>query len=178
MSSSSRSLIKIVVLGATLLLGACGFHPLHGKDGGKADTVPEMSAIKIGLITDRTGQILRNELLDLLTPKGQPERPVYQLNVTISESKSGLGILKDEMASRANYSLNSSFNLVDYKTGKTLYSSQASSQASFNILSEHYASTSSEQNARERTAKEVAENISMQISAFFSRSKAAQGSKK
>lgn len=153
---------------ALLAPAACGFRPLHGTRGANSATVPEMAEIKILTIADRTGQQVRNHLLDLLTPKGPPDKPRYFLNVTLSENKQSLGILKDETASRANYILNATFSLTSGE-GNTLYSSNTGSQASYNVLSEHYASTSSEKNARDRTANEVAEAISMQIAAYFSR---------
>jgi LPS-assembly lipoprotein len=157
-----------------LALNACGFHPLHGKEGVRSATVPEMAAIKIDIIADRSGQLVRNELLDNLTPKGQPTKPLYLLRVTQNETRQSLGILKDETASRANYTLATSFSLMDFKTGRLLYSGTASSQASFNILDEHYASTASEKNARDRTASEVADSITTQIAAYFSRTRATQ----
>ncbi len=171
--SSSRKVLPPIALLAMLALSACGFQPLHGGKGKQSATVPEMAHIKILTIADRSGQLVRNELFDRLTPLGQPEKPAYILNVRLSESKQSLGILKDETASRANYVLNAGFSLTNMNGG-TLYSSSTSSQASYNILAEHYASTASEKNARDRTAEEVADAIAMQLAAYFSRARVAK----
>ncbi|CAA6604865.1 conserved exported hypothetical protein [Rhodospirillaceae bacterium LM-1] len=171
--SSSRNILFPIALLATLALSACGFQPLHGGKGKQSATVPEMSHIKIAMIADRSGQLVRNALLDRLTPLGQPEKPAYILNVRLSESKQSLGILKDETASRANFILSAGFALTN-KEGGTLYSSTSSSQASYNILTEHYASTASEKNARDRTAEDVADAIAMQLAAYFSRARVAK----
>lgn len=167
----------LICLPAALALSGCGFHPLYGKDGGKSSTVPELAAIKIDTIADRTGQLVHNALLDRLTPKGKPAKPKYTLRVTLSESKQSLGILKDETASRSNYVLSANFVLSNMD-GSVLYSSAAGSQASYNILSEHYASTASEKDARDRTAVEIAEAISTQLAAYFSRAREPQGKTK
>ncbi|MBF0166258.1 MAG: hypothetical protein HQL45_01405 [Alphaproteobacteria bacterium] len=168
------SWFKRTPLVVLLLLTGCGFHPLHGTGGQRSATVPELSAIKINTIADRTGQMVRNALLDRLTPTGEPQKPRYLLQVTMNESKQSLGILKDETSSRANFVLTASFALIDLK-GQTLYSASTSSQASYNILNEHYASTASERNARDRTTTEVADAIYIQLSSYFSRLKSAGG---
>ncbi len=165
---------KLVLAALLVLLAGCGFHPMHATDGKRSPTVPELSDTKILLIADRSGQLVRNALLDRLTPKGEPEKPRYILRVTLNEGRQGLGILKDETASRANYLLSAGFVLYEAK-GKVLYSGSAGSQASFNILDEHYASTASEKNARDRTAIDVAEAIYVQLSAYFSRLNSTTG---
>lgn len=171
--SWSRRAFLLTCLPAALALSGCGFHPLYGKDDGRSSTVPDLASIKIETIADRTGQLVQGALMDRLTPKGKPAKPKYFLRVTLSETKQGLGILKDETASRTNYVLRANFSLTD-KDGRSLYNSTASSQASFNILSEHYASTSSERDARDRTTVEIADAITAQLAAYFSRARDPQ----
>lgn len=45
----------------------------------------EMAQISIEPISQRFGQIMRNELIDLLTPKGTPKSPKYRLFVHLTE---------------------------------------------------------------------------------------------
>lgn len=176
MSCSRRAFLSIC-LPAALALSGCGFHPLYGKEDGKSSTVPDLASIKIDTIADRTGQLVQSALLDRLTPKGKPAKPKYHLHVTLSETRQGLGILKDETASRSNYVLIANFVLSN-RDGQNLYSSTASSQASYNILTEHYASTASEKDARDRTAVEIADAITSQLAAYFSRARDPQGKTK
>ena len=66
-----------------LMLAACGFEPLYVERqqddkwyfGGNFDTSisQEMAKVKIQPISDRFGQVLKNDLIDLISPKGQPE---------------------------------------------------------------------------------------------------------
>ncbi len=82
-----------IVLFATILLYGCGFEPLYveKKEAGSwyygsnfdSSISEEMSQVKIQPIADRFGQIMRNELLDLLTPRGVPKEPKYRLFVTL-----------------------------------------------------------------------------------------------
>lgn len=172
--SLSRRAVLLLALPLALSLQGCGFHPLYASgDKQSKSTVSDLSRVKVALIADRAGQLVRNELLDLMNPTGEPAKPIYFLTVRTSESKQSLGILKDETASRSNYVLNAGFHLTNAK-GATLYSSTATSQASYNILDEHYATTASEQNSRERVAKEIAQAIHLQLSSYFSRARESQ----
>lgn len=66
-----------------MLVSACGFEPLYveKKSSGqwyydnKFDTgiKEEMASVKVELIQDRIGQLIRNDLLDKLSPKGEPK---------------------------------------------------------------------------------------------------------
>ena len=86
---------KKLILGllTITLVSACGFEPLYVQRdtssswyfGGKTDTsiTAEMSKVKIDPIADRFGQQLRNNLLDLVTPRGMPKNPQYRLQVRL-----------------------------------------------------------------------------------------------
>lgn len=75
-----------------MLVSACGFEPLYveKKSSGqwyydnKFDTgiKEEMASVKVELIQDRIGQLIRNDLLDKLSPKGEPKHAKYILSVT------------------------------------------------------------------------------------------------
>lgn len=86
---------KKYVLLLVLALCGCGFEPLYVEKkhdnmwyyGGDFDTSisQEMAQISIEPISQRFGQIMRNELIDLLTPKGTPKSPKYRLFVHLTE---------------------------------------------------------------------------------------------
>ena len=87
---------KKYVLLLVLALCGCGFEPLYVEKkhdnmwyyGGDFDTSisQEMAQISIEPISQRFGQIMRNELIDLLTPKGTPKSPKYRLFVHLTEN--------------------------------------------------------------------------------------------
>jgi LPS-assembly lipoprotein len=155
---------RIYLAGALLLLAGCGFEPLHGKKDGYW-SVPEMAAIKVAAIEDRNGQLLRNELLDRLTPTGQPNRSQYLLRVISKESSTSLGIRKDATASRANLLVNASYTLEE--AGRVITSGTANSSVSYDVLDAKFATTVAELNASKRAAQELAEVIAAHIASFF-----------
>jgi LPS-assembly lipoprotein len=138
---------------------------LHGKKDSYW-SVPEMAAIKIASIEDRNGQLLHNELLDRLTPSGQPARSQYVLRVKATESASSLGIRKDATASRANLLAVATYTLEE--NGKILTTGTANSSVSYDVLDAKFATTVAEANASKRAAQELAEAIATHVASFFS----------
>lgn len=111
MIKSINHVIACLILG--LSLSACGFQPLYGDraSGVSMETAVEISKIKIQIIPDRQGQILRNLLLERINPRGQPQNPEYQLSAQISSSVEGLGVGIDEEFQRAQLSVYVNFTL-------------------------------------------------------------------
>src|SRR5690606_19133255 len=75
---------------AVLALSGCGYRPVYGEqsaavsgDGARSN----LGSVKVLGIADRRGQILRNYLLDRMTPRGEPATPRYILSVTTTEGR-------------------------------------------------------------------------------------------
>lgn len=94
-----------------LHLAACGFRPIYGSaanglngSGGHESSQAggvkaALAEVKIGLIPDRAGQQLRNQLLDLMNAGGEPSRPVYRLDITLTTEKTALATRSDASVS-------------------------------------------------------------------------------
>lgn len=148
------------------VVSACGFQPLYS--GGKAGHMAsELGSVKIDLIKDRSGQQLRNQLLDMMTPYGQPARSKYKLKITMSESKGGLAVKKSEIATRANLRISANFALTDSRTAEVLFNGTSSVVGSFDILSSDFSTLIAEKDARVRVIGEVARDIQTRLSAYF-----------
>jgi LPS-assembly lipoprotein len=151
-----------------LLLSGCGFKSLYSTHG-KFDSLTELSAIKISLIPERSGQQIRNELLDLLTPHGAPQHPHYILNVTVSETKNAFAVKKNAFATRADLRLTGNFNLLSSDGRKSLTSGKIFVISSYDIISSDFATLSAEKNARERCILQLSEDIRSQLAVYFVR---------
>lgn len=146
-------------------LVGCGFHPLYTPYNGRHNT---SYPIKIGTIADRNGQILRNSLVDLLTPEGAPPHPQYFLDVNLTETISSTAISKDESTKRKQALLTANFILKDMKTNKVLYQHTASAINSFSIINQNYYSDlTAQQYAIREAAQLLAENISLLITTYL-----------
>ena len=164
----------VAIITTVSFLAGCGFQPLYG--GGKTGpAAAELASIKIEPITDRSGQILRNHLLDLLTPYGRPAQPKYVLKVILREGVSGLAVKKSEFATRNELQVSASYTLFDPATRKVLFSGSSSITGGYNILNSEFSTMASEQNVRERVIREIAGEMQNRLSAFFRLRQEQQG---
>jgi len=151
-------------------LSACGFKPLYGVDqSGLSDPQAELATVRVGAIPDRLGQLVRNQLVDYLTPRGQGSQKRYDLNIRLSLSSEGTALARDESATRYNLNLTASFELVDLASRKKVFVGQARSIAVYNVIDSEYATLIAQQDAERRAARDVAEELRTRLGVFFSR---------
>jgi LPS-assembly lipoprotein len=160
-------------------LGACGFSPLYAKrtqkDMGyswawqknvKTSFVrDELAKIYIKPIADRVGQVLRNELKDLINTKGAPVNSDYVLYVTLEDSLIRQGLQSDDTATRETIFYTASYNLKQKQN--VLLSGETRSEVGYNLLENPYASVSSVNDAKKRAAKILAKDIAIRLSVYF-----------
>lgn len=164
--SCKAAAICLIVALANGLAG-CGFKPLYGSKGGSASVVPEFSHISIAQPEDRSEQVLRNTLLDLITPRGAPERPRYLLEYRLHETLGSVFVTRSERITRSNLQLTTHFYLRDYENGQVVSSGYINSQASYNQTLNDYANLVAEKNARERALRDTAEQIRIRLANYF-----------
>lgn len=162
----------LVVL-ACFWLSACGFEPLYGENQDGFSTDQLLEFIQVAPIEDRTGQILRIELTNRLTPTRPVPKAIYALQVTLNESKSGLAVQKDASTTRANLTITASFELVEISSGQVFTGGAVRSVNSYDILLSDFATLAAEANARERGAKDLSDGIVDRISIYMARAQDA-----
>ncbi|MBL4741098.1 MAG: hypothetical protein JKY12_08875 [Sneathiella sp.] len=164
------SLFKsLSTLALLLLVTACGFQPLYGEQTSNRQVTTKLAATYVMPIDGRVGQIVRNELLDRVSPKGIPAQSKYRLRVKLSERKQGLAIDTDDSTNRYNLTIYAKYSLLDSTGKEIIYRGTAQSIASYNVVSSDFANLSAEINARKRSALVVAEEIHRQLSVYLSR---------
>jgi LPS-assembly lipoprotein len=161
-----RTLLAVAVV----VLAACGFEPLYGERPGAPNAaVAAMAETRIALIADRSGQELRNALLDRLTPRGQPARPRYELEVGLTERRDNLGISRDDTATYARLTLTASYRLREIASGRVVTSGQSRWTNGFTVVASHFANLTSEADARSRGLREIGDDIRQQLALHFSK---------
>ncbi len=162
-----------MIFGALVLAG-CGFKPLYGESGvaGKGGVQASLQQVSIDPIKSRTGQILRNFLIDRMNPAGQPGGAAeYSLAITISIQKQELGIRRDETATRANLIMTATYIVKERSSGASIFRAISRTVTSYNILDEEFATVIAERNARSRGAEQLADDITTRIALYFNRTK-------
>ncbi len=165
MSNIFIMLRNTLYLGLLCGLPACGFTPMYGVP----DSSPQNSAaaslaqVEIATIPDRSGQVLRNDLLDRFYTDGYPSAPLYKLSVdALTELRSDLDITKSSEATRSQLRLTSKMTLQDNQ-GLVIAARNLSAIASFNVLQSEFATRVTEESARQNALHDLARQIELNV---------------
>jgi len=169
--SWSKAWTLLICLG----LAGCGFRPLYGEAAkGQTNTTSELARVEVGPIKDRIGQLVRNHLLDQLTPKGGKLAPHYRLKVELTTSQEGVALARDEAATRFNLQLRGRYALIELQNKREIFQGTARSIAVYNVVSADYSTLTAEADAKRRAAREISDEIKTRLAVFFSRRSAAR----
>lgn len=163
------------MIAATGLLTGCGFHPLYGGGETSGTVFAAGHEVSIATMPDRSGQFLRNQLIDRLNPKGQPERPAYKLSASINESIDKLNIARDSSVTRGQIVLKVTFKLTRLSDNKIVFNGTSHALNAYNVTAEQYAALINEQDARERSLEEIADDIALRIGLYLEKADTATG---
>lgn len=155
----------VFALAAVSLATGCGFEPLNRERPG-ANVTENLAAIRIEPIAERSGQILRNYLLDRLTPRGTPARVEYVLRVRLHEPRQTLALRRDDVISRIAYSASVSFDLFD-GSGRRIMGGSASHSTDYEVTNSEFSTLMALQSARERVLELVGDDIRHQLAIHF-----------
>lgn len=163
--------IKILLFLSVLLLSACSFSPMYGSENAQnnSSTKSNLNQVEISIIPDRSGQYLRNELIDRFYTDGYPSNPRYKLSVApIQETVSDFDITLESEATRQQIKLATSLNLIDLESGKNVLNRPVRAVTSNNILESEFSTLITEQSAREAALDDLARQIERQLALYFS----------
>lgn len=160
-----RGALLGLLLAAAVASGSCGFRPLYGTDGRAASG--ELDAIQVAALPGRLGQVVRNGLLDRLTPFGEPANPRYGLSVQLSESKQGVVLERDARVTRFNLILTASYTLSEADTRRHVTGGTVRATAAYSVVSSPFANVIAERNARDRAASDIADEIKTRLAVHF-----------
>ncbi len=164
MIKHARPLLVSMTLGAAAvaLAGCGGFTPLYGAPG----VSPKLAAIDVSRPDGRTGFLLGQYLDDALA-KNRGEAPVYRLVLKTNEVRIPRGIRIDNVASRYEVDLNTSYTLVEIATHRTVTTGLVKVNVTYDSADQPYAGLSAEQNGQERVAEQTADRIRIELASFF-----------
>ena len=167
-----RTFLFVSLALSMCLLVSCGFSPLYSNDSAQEQTTirDNIGDIYIANIPDRSGQFLRNELIDRFYPGGRPAAPDYELVIAaINETATYLDITKSADATRGQLRLTTRMILKNKEDGKILLQRNLIAITSYNILQSQFTTRVSANNARENALNDIARQVEMQLGLYFSR---------
>jgi len=174
------------VAATTACLAACGFEPLYvEKTAGddlwyynnqfNTDIVREMAQIKVEAVSDRIGQMIKNELIDTFNSKGTPKKAKYFLRIQpIGKTTTQQALRDDITATREKVKYSVRYSLWSRESGH-LVSGDTWVFLSYDLLDNPYSTTMDKKKVEKDGAKILANDISLRIAAYFHSKKTKRG---
>lgn len=160
--------------GSSALLSGCGFQPVYGDHSraAKGDVATDLAAVKIGIISNREGQILHNFLLDRFNPKGIAAKSLYKLDVGVSVASAATGVQIDATTARAQLYV---YAKAALEVGEHTYQFSSNVVSGYSTSDDDYASEVARRTAIERSMRIIADDLRLQIATFFEKQRVKSG---
>ncbi len=165
-----RKVSSASALTVSVLLSACGFHPLYGGANGGMNAT--LSTIYVEPVEDKIGYELRNTMIDLLDGPGAPAGAAYRLKLALSQTTQGIALQNDATITRYNDTLKVTYTLTDM-SGKVITSGTETGLSAYNVLpsspNANYGTLAAQQDADKRAADDIAERIRLDLNVYFAK---------
>ena len=149
------------------LSGCTGLRPLYGSSGTNGSVAADISFLAVAEQHTRSGQIVRNQLLDGVKP-GQSR---YNLKLDVTERVIDVASLPSTLGSRKRYALSAHYELIDGVGGKSISSGDSFSNVEFDTINQPVADLQAADDARDRAGRELGQDLRLRIAVFLSASK-------
>ena len=146
------------------MFSSCGYEPIYSKN---VNTNKELLSISIKNIKNRSGQVLRNTLLNQLNPDRERVIIKYRLIIKISENKTNLAYRRDMSSTRQDLEVIAKYLLKNAKNEEILLKQEAKSISSFDVVESVYATLIAENDARKKNLQVISDDIYTNLIIFF-----------
>ncbi len=158
-------------------LPGCGFSPVYAtSSGGLTGPAEEgLAETTIGLMPERTGQLLRQALQAQFEHGGAGLARRYDLTVSIGLTGDPIAVLQDSSITRIRLVATAAWTLTGQDPQRsTLASGTARVDDGFNIVNEQFFFTDLQNEAIQRRMMEaLADQITLRVAGYFKRRAAA-----
>jgi LPS-assembly lipoprotein len=161
-----------VLLGASLLLTACGdsgFKPLYATVGANGNVAEQLKQVDFAPIPGRVGQRIRNEMIFQTTGGGHPLPPAYRLEVVLNENLTSTLVRNTGEAEGQIYSVQANFRLIDTRQKRVVFEGTSHARAGFERFTSIYANVRGREDAENRVARTIADDLKTRLAAYLSR---------
>lgn len=152
-------------------LAACGdstgFRPMYAATP-NGSTIEKLAAVSFGTIPGRVGQRLRNELIFQGTGGGYQTAPEYHFDVAIRQQVVSTLVRKDGDSQSQVYKLEAKFQLIRIADKKVVLEGTSFGRAGFERYSSIFSNVQAREDAEDRAARAVAQDIKSRLAAYLS----------
>jgi LPS-assembly lipoprotein len=166
-----------LALGSSAALTACGFQPVYmpTASGQAGPAQRELAAIHVNLMAERPGMLLRQALQERFEGSGPAVAQRYDLTVTYWMAGEIIGVQPDTTVTRVRFVGYANWSLAAQDPARTHLTDGAVRAAdALNLLdSQYFAANLEVTTIQKRVAQELADQITVQLAAYFRRRAAA-----
>jgi LPS-assembly lipoprotein len=159
-----------LLLALGLAASGCGFQPLYasGPNGGTGPAEAGLAQVSVGLIPERSGQLLR-EALQARFDRGSGSAARYDLAVSYGVSGEGIAIQPDSSVSRIRLTGSATWYLTAQDPQRrTLASGTARLTDAYNVIDNQlFAADLDNEAIQRRIAQAIADQITLQLASYF-----------
>jgi len=161
-----RGLLRGTAGLAALMLGGCGFRPLHapgGAAGAEPGVAADLAATRIAFIPERFGQLVRRGLQQRLGTGGVGE-PKWELQVVPALSVDAIGVQRDGSITRVRYLATANWSLMRIAPREVVANGFERSLDAYNIQpNQYFAGDSSREATERRLAEQIADEVVLRL---------------
>ncbi len=150
--------MRVLLASLTLLLAACGFQPMYAPGNGAHAIGP----VQVAEIEGRAGHVLRTELTRILAVENDGS-PTANLEITLAEVITPLGIRIDESATRSELRLTANYILTPAQAGARVMRGSVSTVVNYDIPTAAFGEIAAQDDARERAAETMAQRFRAEL---------------
>jgi LPS-assembly lipoprotein len=170
---SRRSLVRglTLLVAAAPALAACGgegFRPLYATTPSGVGLEQRLAKVDFAPIPGRVGQRIRNELIFHSTGGGTAATPAHRLEVVVKESLTSTLVRIDGESLSQVYAIEASFRLVNVSDKQVVFQGVSNARAGFERFQSIYSNVRAREDAENRTAKTIAEDIKIRLATYLS----------
>jgi LPS-assembly lipoprotein len=161
-----------LLLAAATALSACdgGLRPLYGPSASGGEVTEHLKRVEFAPIPGRVGQRIRNEMIFQTTGGGDPLPPAYRLEVVLNENLTSTLVNVQGEAAGQVYAVQASFRLIDTKEKRVVFQGTSHARAGFERFESIYSNVRARDDAENRVARTIADDLKTRLAAYLSRS--------
>ena len=162
-SSFPHSFASIIAIIMLVILSACGFTPVHSKQGDNEEVARKLASIYVKPIKTLLGQEYVNTLEDILDPSRTGTVKEYEMEVVVSKDVSALAIERDRTITRYKVAVTANYTLKEIASGKIISSGIVRGSSEYDKVDSDYATYVSENDTTNRAIRELAQDTKIRI---------------
>ncbi len=156
----------IAGLFASPLLGGCGFQPLYAERDGAPGVETILRGIDVVPLTTRTGQLVRNALLEGIAP-ADAGGGRYRLEMDVKEKEQAAILSARDESTQNRLVIDVTYRLVDAATGKVVHEGRTFAEGTYTHTRLPVANIQARESAREALARVLATDIRTRLAAWL-----------